>query len=126
MNANNLRFWLLANANHWRSKDHVTYDAECQVLRLASERTLPQPADPTASLSIATSALERVPRATDTQGTVAYWNATANAVVARSALPDEAIMLPLPATPTDLIVGFDGILYCALPDSILMHDLRSR
>jgi phage tail-like protein len=126
MNANNLRFWLLANATHWRSKDHVTYDAECQVLHLASERTLPQPSDPTNSLSIATSALERVPRATDTQGTVAYWNATANAVVARSALPGEAIMLPLEATPTDLIVGFDGILYCALPDSIRMHDLRGR
>ncbi len=126
MNANNLRFWLLANANHWRSKQHVTYDSDCQVLHLASERTLPEPTDPTTALSIATSALERIPRTSDPQGAVAHWNATASAIVARSTLPDEAVMLPLEATPTDLIVGFDSILYCALPDSIRMHDLRSR
>ena len=126
MDANGLRFWLLADARHWRTRTHVVWDAECRVLRLASERSLPAPSDPSAALAAASSALEEIPRAVDAQGAVAYWNLTASAVVARSYLPDEAITLPLEATPSDLVVGFDGVLYCALPDSIRMHDLRGR
>lgn len=126
MDANGLRFWLLADARHWRARSHCTYDSACAVLRLASERTLPPPADPTAALAAAASALEVIPRAIDGQGAVAYWNAGANAVVARSYLPNEAITLPLDATPSDIAVGFDGVLYCALPDSVRMHDLRGR
>lgn len=126
MDANGLRFWLLADARHWRTRSHCVYDSACGVLRLASERSLPAPADPTAALAAASSALEVIPRAIDGQGAVAYWNAGTNAVVARSYLPDEAITLPLDATPRDIAVGFDGVLYCALPDSIRMHDLRGR
>lgn len=126
MDANGLGFWLLADARHWRARSHVVWDRECRVLRLASERSLPPPSDPSAALSAAGSALEAIPRALDGQGAVAYWNAAASAVVARSYLPHEAITLPLPATPSDLAVGFDGVLYCALPDAVVMHDLRGR
>ncbi|WP_341679309.1 phage tail protein [Niveibacterium sp. SC-1] len=126
MDANGLRFWLLADDRHWRSRSHVSWDAECKVLRLASERVLPPPADPAAAFAAANAAVDRVPRALDASGCVATWDAAANAVVVRSALPGEAILLALGETPTDLIVGFDGVLYCALPSGIHMHDLRGR
>src|SRR5262245_63002494 len=105
MDANGLRFWLLADARHWRARSHALWDDKCRVLRLPSERTLPAPADPMAALAAATSALEAIPRAVDVQGTVAYWNAAANAVVARSHLPGEAVTLALAAAPSDMLVG---------------------
>ena len=126
MDTNGLRFWLLGDASHWRRRAHAVWDADCHVLRLASERSLPAPADPTAALATATSALERVPRTVDSLGGVAWWNPGAGAIVARSHLPDEAVSLPLPSTPSDIVVGFDGVLYAALADTIVMHDLRGR
>jgi phage tail-like protein len=126
MDANGQRFWLLGDARHWRFRSHVVWDGECRVLRLASERTLAPLADAAASFAAANTALENIPRAVDSQGAVAHWDVAANAVVARSHLPGEAIALALEATPSDLAVGFDGVLYCALPDAIRMHDLRGR
>ena len=126
MDANGLRFWLIADSRHWRERAHAVWDEKCRVLRLPSERTLPAPPSPAAALAAAASALEAVPRTVDAQDAVACWNAAASAVVARSHLPSEAILLPLEAAPSDILTGFDGVLYCALPDGIRMHDLRGR
>jgi phage tail-like protein len=126
MDANGLRFWLLGDRRHWRATSHALWDEECHVLRLASERSLPPPANRGVAHAAANSALEAVPRCIDGQGAVAYWNVSESAVVSRSYLPDEAALLPLPATPGDIAIGFDGILYCALADAICMHDLRGR
>jgi phage tail-like protein len=126
MDANGQRFWLLGDTRHWRSRAHVVWDETCRVLRLAAERALGPLPDAAASFAAANTALEQVPRAVDGQGAVAHWNAVATAVVARSHLPAEAVTLPLEAAPTDLAVGFDGVLYCALAASIRMHDLRGR
>ncbi|QSA98401.1 phage tail protein [Methylococcus sp. EFPC2] len=126
MDANGQRFWLLAGERHFRFRDHVVWDGPCRALRLASERRLPPAPESAAAFALANTALERVPRALDPLGTLAYWNGAANAVVARSTLPDEAVTLPLAGAPTDLLVGCDGVLYCALNDAIRMHDLRGR
>jgi phage tail-like protein len=67
-----------------------------------------------------------VPRAVDELEGVAYWNAGAGAIVARSHLPGEAMPLALAEAPTDLAVGFDGVLYVALAGGVRMHDLRGR
>ena len=121
MDANGLRFWLLGDDRHWRRRAHTVWDADCHVLRLASERSLPAPTNPAAALAAASSALERVPRTVDSLGGVAYWNPVANAIVARSHLPDEAISLPLTSTPSDIVTGFDGVLYAALADAIVLQ-----
>lgn len=126
MDANGQRFWLLGSERHWRSRSHVAWDTECRVLRLASERRLPPAAESGVVFAAANTALERIPRTLDPLGALAYWNPGANAVVARSGLPDEAVTLPLETTPSDLLVGYDEVLYCALPDAIRMHDLRGR
>lgn len=126
MDANGQRFWILADPEHWRSRNRVQWDAGCRVLRLASERTLPPPANPAAANATANTALERVPRTVDDVGSVAYWGTAASAVVARSHLPDQAVRLPLDEAPTDIAAGHDGVLYVAVADAIRMHDLRGR
>ena len=45
MDANGLRFWLLADAAHWPGRAHTAWHAECGTLRLASERHLTAPVD---------------------------------------------------------------------------------
>ncbi len=126
MDANGLRFWMLAEAGHWPARAHTVWDTECRTLQLASERSLPAPADPSAAFAAANSALERVPRAVDQFDAVAYWDEGANVIAVRSYLPDPAVALPLDERPSDLCVGADAVLYVALADGVLMHDLRGR
>ena len=133
MDANGSRFWLLAEGRHFPSRSHAVWDRRCRVLRLASERTLPPPADIAAAFAIASSALERVPRALDAHGSLAHWVEQADThgnvgavVVASPHLPDEIVLLALPERPSDLVAGYDGVLYLALGDRVLMHDLRGR
>ena len=125
MDANGLRFWLLADGAHWPSRSHTAWHAECRTLRLASERRLSAAVDPGA-FSTANSALEIIPRAVDLHDAVARWDTTAGAIVVRSHLPNDAVLLPLTAAPSDLCVGPDGVLYVALPDRVHLHDLRGR
>ncbi len=133
MDANGLRFWLLADGRHFPSRRHAVWDRHCRVLRLASERTLPAPADLGAALATATSALERVPGALDAHGSLARWVDKSDAdgnvgavVVSSPHLPDAVVRLRLHERPTDLAVGHDGVVYLPLADRVLMHDLRGR
>ncbi len=125
MDANGLRFWLLADAAHWPSRAHTAWHAECGTLRLASERRLTAPVDLTA-FAAANTALEAIPRAVDIHDGVARWNGGAGAIVVRSHLPGDALLLPLPEAPSDLCVGANGVLYLALSDRVHLHDLRGR
>src|SRR6267378_3813723 len=102
MDANGLRFWMLAGAGHWPARAHAAWDAECRTLQLASERSLPASADPSLAFAAANSALERIPRAVDQFDSVAYWDEDANVIAVKSYLPDSALALPLPERPSDL------------------------
>jgi phage tail-like protein len=125
MDPNGLRFWLLADAAHWPSRAHAAWHVGCRTLRLASERRLEAPVD-AAAFAAANSALEAIPRALDAHDTVTRWDPDAGAIVARSHLPGDAVLLPLPAAPTDVCVGLDGVLSVALADRVHLHDLRAR
>ncbi len=81
--------------------------------------------------------VDEVPQAQDAFGTTARWDVTSNRVVATGALPNDSsevgIYLPPPAhRPTDLIMGYDGILYVALHNpgentaQVVMVDRRDR
>ncbi|MBE0623298.1 MAG: phage tail protein [Burkholderiales bacterium] len=126
MDANGLHFWMLAEAGHWPARAHAVWDAGCRALQLASERSLPAPADPSAAFAAANSALERIPRALDQFDAVAYWNEDARVIAVKSYLPETGVALPLNERPSDLCVGADAVLYVALPEGVLMHDLRGR
>lgn len=126
MDANGLHFWMLADAAHWPGREHTRWDKSCRALTLASERRLPPPLDDGAARATALAAIDAVPRTMDALGVVASWDASANAIMVRSYLPTTAIALQLDETPTDLAIGADGVLYVALVDAVLMHDLRRR
>lgn len=124
MDANGQRFWLLADARHWPGREHVEYLSTCRALRLAGERELgPGVSD---AASIAASALERLPRSVDRLGAVAAWNQEAMAILVRSYLPEGSVTLTLPERPQDFALGFDDLLYVALNNRVLVHDLRGR
>jgi phage tail-like protein len=133
MDANGLRFWLLADGDHFPSRQRAVWDRRCRVLRLASERTLVPPpgvADPEAA---AASACERVPSTLDAHGSLARWFDQAGAdgnvgsvVVTSAHLPDSATLLRLAQRPNDIAAGQDGVLYVVFSDRVMLHDLRGR
>ncbi len=131
MDANGLRFWMLSNAEDWHAASapaDVFHDAARRSLRLASrsERTLNLAA---ASLSAALSKLELTPGARDAFGTWAYWDSPRGQVMATGALTGAVPIFqpPLDDQPSDLALGFDGVLYLALSSgAVVMLDRRDR
>jgi phage tail-like protein len=130
MDANGLRFWMLADEAHWVCDPGADYDAECRRLRLRSgrDRALPETVNGAGSETEARAALAQVPQTHDLVGARAYWDPTARVIGAASDLP-AAVQLWKPAVdvvPDDFVLGLDGILYVALDGSVVMHDLRGR
>ena len=142
MDANGLRFWLLADARHWRLGDGATYDAEHRCLRLASRRDAalspPEiegapPAVPVLPPDGAAGAAQRdalaaPPMTRDRFGTLAWWDPAERSLVAASAGGEE---LPIwspsgPGDVTDVAVGHNGVLYIAVGGRVVLHDLRGR
>ena len=105
MDANGLRFWLLADAAHWPSRAHTAWHAECGTLRLASERRLTAPVGSCGLRRRQHGARSHPARASTFTTAVARWNGGAGAIVVRSHLPGDALLLPLPEAPSDLCVG---------------------
>jgi hypothetical protein len=128
MDANGQRFWMLADDaqwNRWGEPPHLHYDGERRLLRLASERAGIVWPDRQAE---ALSQLERIPQTLDVFGTRARWDAATGAVVASGALAGETpIFAPSGGeAPSDLAMGYDGILYMALGGRVVMVDRRER
>ena len=89
MNANGLRFWMLADQRHFAAVRHAAWDVQCRVLRLASERTLTPALAPADAFVAAQAALENIPRAVDALECVASWDAASGSVVVKSYLPED-------------------------------------
>lgn len=130
MDANGLRFWMLANEDQWNisADNHVRYDPESCTLQLASERLLqPISQDQTAALDAdARTRLERIPQTIDAFGTRARWDAAASAVIATGVVADPVSIYVPSGIPTDLAMGYDGVLYLAVSGRIVMQDRRDR
>jgi hypothetical protein len=135
MDANGLRFWMLANAGDWQPMGvpaSVYYGAgqesPRQSLRLVSrsERTLDLAP---VNLSIAQSKLELVPGTIDSFGTRAYWDGARVQVMATGAFPNAIpiFVSPVDDRPVDLAIGYDGVLYIALASgAVVLQDRRDR
>lgn len=124
MDANGLRFWLLAARNTWRLEQRVEYDEACGRLRLRGERTeLPAPPPDNAA---ALPKLELVPLAFDGYGARAF--VAGNQLTVASDLPTAFALGELPAGEvlSDLAMGYDGVLYAALADDVVLIDTRQR
>jgi phage tail-like protein len=127
VDANGLRFWMLANEADWRDHRDTAYDAARRSLRLASTRVL-EPVSGAAGRAQAQTRLNVIPQALDEFGARAFWDTAARRILARSSLPGtQTVYAPPPGrTPTDLAVGYDGVLYVAVGGRVVMRDLRDR
>lgn len=133
MDANGLRFWLLADSRDWQiagEPPSLHYDINRRSLRLASQRLLPplNPNEAPEDRAEAEARLAYSRRARDAYGAWAYWDRARNLVMAAGAGPEPTPLFrpPLPGTPTDLAMGYDGVLYLALAGQVLLYDLRGR
>jgi phage tail-like protein len=130
MNANQQRFWMLADERDWRlpAASGLTYDANRRTLRLVSQRVLPPPSDPASDVGEALSRIELTPSARDQFGARACWDSSAQAISATGVLPEPVEVYR--ATPgariTDLTMGYDGVLYVAIDDRVMLQDCRGR
>ena len=135
MDANGQRFWMLADRRDWLEAPGLAWDDERRSLRLASERAARKRDLPVldagwvALRDRARELLERVPKARDRHGTFAGWDAATRRVVAAGAGPGPVPVYALGqagASPTDLALGHDGVLYLAARGEVVMHALRGR
>lgn len=138
MDANGLRFWMLADAEDWHTGAglHTQYDAGRRRLRLSSERAASartEFADEAARQEAETRArslLEVTPQARDEFGTRAFRDLDTDAVMAAGAAPGEVALFHLPDAnwPSSLALGHDGVLYTAISPTgeVRMQDMRNR
>src|SRR5688572_21582575 len=101
MDANGLKFWMLADKNQWviPPDSELSYDTERNCLRLASRGQ--STAWPT-TFQDATLRLENVRQARDEFGTTARWDRVSGRVMAAGALPGEVDIFPPVPLLTDL------------------------
>jgi phage tail-like protein len=141
MDANGLRFWLLADQAHWLLPDgaaRARYDGDRRTLRLSSALADPDVVtrllaerDTAADAATATKRLAHVAQTRDAYGTRAWWDPEKRQVRAAGAIPDgdaDGVLLFSvdPGDITDLAVGYDGVLYAATARCVVMWDLRDR
>ncbi|WNZ59199.1 hypothetical protein QEG98_24240 [Myxococcus sp. MxC21-1] len=134
MDANRLRFYMLADAPDWVTESSVSagevclYDAKRRTLRLGSlgeSRTFDEALD----LAVLEPRLARVPGAVDAFGTWAWWDDVAGQVRAAgggagTTLRFEPAQVGLSGAVTDLSPGSGGILYLAVAQRVVALHLR--
>lgn len=126
MDANGLRFWMLSNEDDWMLVESARY--EDRTLRLHSRSKLPSLAGTAVFANEPESLrrLEQVPQTIDEYGTRAKWSDVMAAVVGVGVLPDPVPIYLPSAAPTDLALGYDGVLYMVIDGAIVMQDRRDR
>lgn len=133
MDANGLRFWMVADGRQWHRSGQppaLEFDPERRHLRLARRRaSRPAETGPqgnTERLSAALSLLERVPQTRDRLDTRAYWDPGTGWIRATGALPDAMDLWRPEQAPTDLVMGHDGVLHVAIEGAVWLIDCRQR
>jgi phage tail-like protein len=127
MDANGLKFYMLADERDWKFADErMQYDRVSRLLRLALQR--PMPSWSAAEPGVAAKLLDRVPQSIDRFGTRAFWSATDGKVMATGTAGGNVPLLTPPTghTPTDIAIGYDDLLYLALAGRITIVDPRQR
>jgi len=130
MDANGQRFWMLADKSDWDIIDPVIeYDNTSRSLKLSSQRATPFNQERNAiELALAESHLQKIPATLDEEGTLAFWDDAEKAVIIDNSLgARKKIFVPaIDRVPTDICMGFDGVLYIAIDGKVLMHDQKWR
>ena len=129
MDANGQRFWMLSEQTHWQligDPSGLEYDARRRSLRLANQRREITFFD---DQSLAEERLLLTPQTLDEFGNRAFLDSETNAIIATGALENDVEIFTTDSDSseiTDLVMGYDGILYIAVDGHIVMHDRRER
>jgi len=124
MDANGLKFWMLSRDKDWDQLSGLEYEGRHRVLRLANQRVVPVwPASEAKAIAL----LERVPGSIDQFGMRAFLSqlgSVRGTGVAPDSLP---LFMPEPGDKiTDIVIGYDSLLYLAVAGGVTVLDLRGR
>ena len=133
MDSNGLRFWMMSSQEDWRLMEPapdnqfagLAYCASRKRLHLRSTPDAPPNAE---DQSKATELLNAVPFARDPYGTYARWDASSGHVMAGGSGSGEVPIYTPPAGSmiTDLALGYDGVLYVAVGEQLILVDRLGR
>jgi phage tail-like protein len=125
MDANGLKFWMLAAQADWSlDSDAVQFEKTNRALRLARQGSA---ADFPANEAEAVKRLDLVPGTIDRFGTSAFWSPVDGAVMAAGAVPGNVrLFVPPAGAVTDVALGYDDLLYIAVAGAIAIADPRQR
>jgi phage tail-like protein len=125
MDANGLRFWMLANELDWSIGPGCSFDKAKTRLRLGNQTNAQAPTENPAQ---AQNLVKATPMTTDEFGCRAWWDSTTGHVMATGAMPGAVPIYTPPAgeNPTDICMGYDGILYIAVANQLVLVDRRHR
>jgi phage tail-like protein len=112
------------------SQAGLFYCSKNNRLQLRSMRTGSPPVE---NFNTATTLVQTTPMTLDTFGNYARWDSSSGLVMAGGSGPSDApppnevvIYAPGPVQVTDLVMGYDGVLYLAIGGSLLLIDRRNR
>ena len=128
MDANGLKFWLIADERHWRlpgDPSALEYDAQRRGLRLARQR---RELNLNEDRSKAETRVQSVPQARDVHGNRAWFDPVSHSIFSAGVSETPVLIYHLEGTAelTDMALGDDGVLYLAVGGAVIMHDRRER
>jgi len=128
MDANGLKFCLLADEVHWHLPGEppaLQYDARRRSLHLARQRRELNLAE---ARAVAAERLELVPQARDSHGNRSWYDTDLLRIMVTgvNGPPQVVYGLDADAGLTDMALGDDGVLYLAVDGAVIMHDQRQR
>ena len=128
MDANGLKFWLLADERHWLlpgDPPTLEYDAQRRSLRLARQR---RELNLNEGRSKAETRLQTVAQARDNHGNRAWYDASMRTIMSVGVSDTPVVIYRLEGTAalTDIALANDGVLYMAVGGAVIMHDQRER
>ncbi len=132
MDSNGLRFWMLSDESDWSllpsAADQPSGAYYCASRKRVRLRSTPDRDAPPEFFGQAKNLLDATPFARDQFGNYARWDAGSGHVVASGSGPDEVPIYAPPAlqTVTDLVLGYDGVLYLAVGGHLVFVDRKNR
>jgi phage tail-like protein len=132
MDSNGLRFWMLSDESDWSllpsAPDQPSGAYYCASRKRIRLRSTPDRVPPSEVFGQAKNLLDATPFARDQFGNYARWDAGSGHVVASGSGPGEIPIYAPPTlqTVTDLVLGYDGVLYMAVSGQLVFVDRKNR